>query len=154
MQGIAMKLSDHFTLEEFTASDTAVRLGLDNSVPPELMANALAAAAMMERIRDALGAKPIIVTSGYRSPAVNKAVGSGPGSDHPKAMAWDFKCPAYGTPYEICQHLAPLVSVLDIGQLIHEFGRWVHVSTRTPDKLLNRIITISAAGTEVGIHRV
>jgi len=149
-----MNLSTHFTLEEFTASDTAARLGLDNSVPPELMPNAIATAAMMERIRDALGGKPIIVTSGHRAPAVNKAVGSGPGSDHPKAMAIDFKCPAFGTPYEVCQHLAPLVSVLGIGQLIHEFGRWVHVSTRTPDKLLNRIITISAAGTEVGIHRV
>ncbi len=149
-----MNLSPHFTLDEFTASDTAVRHGLDNSVPPELMANAFAAAAMMERIRDALGGKPIIITSGYRAPAVNKAVGSGLGSDHPKAMAVDFKCPAFGTPYEVCQQLAPLVSVLDIGQLIHEFGRWIHVSTRTPDKLLNRIITISSAGTEVGIHRV
>lgn len=149
-----MNLTPHFTLDEFTASDTAARHGLDNSVPPELMANAIAAAEMMERIREALGGKPIIVTSGYRSPAVNKAVGSGPRSDHPKALAFDFKCPAFGTPYEICQHLAPLVSVLDIGQLIHEFGRWVHVSARTPDKLLNRIITISSAGTEVGIHRV
>ena len=149
-----MNLTSHFTLEEFTASDTAARNHLDNSVPADLMANAVAAAEMMERIRDALGDKPVIVTSGYRSPEVNKAVGSGPGSDHPKAMAVDFKCPAFGTPYEVARHLATKVDILGIGQLIHEFGSWVHVSTRTPDKVVNRIITISARGTEVGIQRI
>lgn len=145
-----MNLSPHFTLEEFIASDTAARHGLDNSVPADLMPNAIAAAAMMERIRDALGGKPIIVTSGYRAPAVNKAVGSGPGSDHPKAMAFDFKCPAFGTPYEVCQHLAPLVSVLGIGQLIYEHT-WIHVSTRPSDKIINRILTVRGKGYEAGI---
>lgn len=149
-----MKLSDHFTLEEFIASDTAARKGIDNSLPDSLLATARETAEMMERIRDALGGKPIIITSGYRCPELNRAIGSGDGSDHPKAMAVDFKCPAFGTPYAVAHHLAPMVSVLGIGQLIHEFGSWIHCSTRTPGKILNRIITISAAGTEVGVHRV
>lgn len=151
------RLTDHFTLEEFTASAWAARNGVDNSVPAELMANALEAAQLMERIRSTLtnlaGKNvPIIITSGYRNPKVNAGIGSGPGSDHPKAMAVDFKAPAFGTPFEICQALAPKVSDLAIGQLIHEFRGWVHVSTRMPDKRVNRIITIDGDGVRVGIH--
>jgi zinc D-Ala-D-Ala carboxypeptidase len=149
-----MKLSTHFTLEEFTKSANAARRGIDNSVPPELMTNAMATAEMMERIRDVLGDKPIIVTSGYRCKAVNALAGSSDSSDHVKAMAVDFECPAFGTPYEVAKHLATKVDSLGIGQLIHEFGSWVHVSTRTPDKIINRIITISSNGTQPGVVRV
>ena len=51
--------------------------------------------------------------------------------------------------------LAPLVSTLGIGQLILEGVKgkqWVHVSTRTPEKFANRIITITDAGARVGIQ--
>lgn len=149
-----MKLSAHFTLDEFTASDTAARLDIDNSLPPELLQTAQNTADMMERIRAALGGKPIVVTSGYRSPTLNRAIGSGEGSDHPKAMSVDFKCPEFGTPFEVAEFLAKHVTGLGIGQIIHEYGRWIHCSTRQPANPVNRIITISARGTEVGIRRV
>lgn len=154
-----MKLTAHFTLEEFTASETAARRGIDNTLPPALQQTAVDTCEMMERIRTQLARLagreiPIVVTSGYRSAALNVAIGSGPGSDHPRAMAVDFKAPAFGTPFEVATALAPLVSEIGIGQLIHEFGSWVHVSTRRPAKEVNRIITISARGTVAGVKPV
>lgn len=98
--------------------------------------------------------KPIIVTSGYRAPAVNKAVGGVATSDHTQGMAADIVAPAWGTPLQIARALAPLVGALGIGQLIYEHvgGKaWVHISTRLPDKPANRVITISGAGTQLGI---
>ena len=150
-----MRLSTHFTLEEFTASDTAARLGIDNDLPAELYPAAKATAEMLEAIRTHLGV-PIIVSSGYRCPLLNHAIGSSDTSDHMKAMAADIKVPDFGDPLKVALELAPMVSMLGIGQLILEFysptgGGWVHVSTRVPDKLLNRIITINKSGTRVGI---
>ena len=140
-----MNLSAHFTLDEFTASDTAQRLSINNDLPLELLSSAIESAGMMERIRGHLGMLagkpiPITVTSGYRCPELNRKIGSSDTSDHRKAMALDFKAPDFGTPLQVCQALAPVVSVLGIGQLIHEHA-WIHVSTRTPDKIINRIIT-------------
>lgn len=154
-----MNLSPHITLAEFTASSTAARRGIDNTLPDRLMANALATAAMLETIRAYLSKlagkdAPIIVTSGYRCLPLNRAVGSSDTSDHTKAMAADWRAPAFGTPYEIAKALAPLVEKLGIGQLIHEFpgpNAWVHTSTRTPTKPVNRVITIRPTGTELGI---
>ena len=151
-----MNLTPNFTVQEFTASDTAARLGIDNSLPPTLLVAATDTCHMLELVRDRLGQLaghpvPVILTSGYRCPALNTAIGSSPSSDHVKALAADFKAPAFGTPYQVAQALAPLVTELGIGQLIHEYGQWVHLSTRRPDKQLNRIITISKRGTEVGV---
>ena len=151
-----MNLSPHFTVAEFTASQTAARRGIDNSLPASLLMAAGDTALMLEQIRDKLSrlagrTVPIIITSGYRCPDLNTAIGSSAGSDHIRAMAADFRAPAYGTPYEIARALAPHVSELEIGQLIHEYGGWVHVSTRRPEKQLNRIITISRRGVDVGV---
>jgi zinc D-Ala-D-Ala carboxypeptidase len=155
----AMNLSPHFSAAEFTASATAERLGLDNSLPASLLIAATSTALLLERIRERLSALagrpvPIWLTSGYRCPALNAAIGSTPGSDHVRALAADFKAPAFGTPHQVACALAPLVGELEIGQLIHEYGTWIHVSTRRPDKQLNRIITISKRGTEVGVLAV
>lgn len=150
-----MNLSTHFTLDEFTASDTAQRLSINNDLPIELLSSAIESAGMMERIRGHLGMLagkpiPIIVTSGYRCPELNRKIGSSDISDHRKAMALDFKAPAFGSPLQVCQALAPVVSVLGIGQIIYEHS-WVHVSTRTPDKLINRIITVQGRDYVPGI---
>lgn len=149
-----MKLTHHFTLAELTASHTAQRLGLDNTPAPELLPRLVLTAKMLERIRNTLGA-PVTVTSGYRAPAVNRAVGGVTSSDHAHGHAADIVAPGYGTPYQIAKLLAPLVSTLGIGQLILEGVKgkqWVHVSTRTPEKLANRVITITDAGAQLGIQ--
>ena len=148
-----MKLSKNFTLAEFTASDEAMRKGIDNTLPDALLPTARATAEMLERIRTALGDKPIIITSGYRCPELNAAIGSGRSSDHIKAMAVDFKCPAFGTPYDVARHLSGQIEALAIGQLIYEFDSWIHVSTRVPDKVVNRVLTINSDGTQAGVQR-
>lgn len=148
-------MTPHFSLEEFTASDTAARLGIDNDLPDELRENALKTLQMMERIRFHIDA-PISITSGYRCEALNKAMGSKPTSDHTLAFAVDFKAPKAGTPAEIAKDLAGVIDVLGIGQLILEFatangGGWTHVSLARPEKTINRIITIDKTGTRAGI---
>ena len=150
-----MNLSTHFTLKEFTDSDTALRLGIDNTLPVELTDNAKATADLMERIRAFLSDRagnevPIDITSGYRCLELNRSIGSHDNSDHRKALACDFRAPTFGTPLEICKALAPAVSVLQIGQLIYEHT-WVHVSVRVPDKLINRIITVAGKDYVPGI---
>ena len=151
-----MKLSQHFTLAELTASNKAQRLGLDNTPPQELMPRLMLTAEMLERIRSTLNV-PITVTSGYRGPDVNRAVGGVTSSDHTQGHAADIVAPGYGTPYQIAKALAPLVSVLGIGQLILEGVKgkqWVHVSTRVPEKVVNRVITITDAGAQLGIQEL
>ena len=143
-------MTPHFSLAEFTASDTAARLGIDNRIPDELRENALKTLQMMERIRFHIDA-PITITSGYRCEALNKAIGSKPTSDHTLAFAVDFKAPKAGAPFEIARDLSGVIDVLGIGQLILEFGTWVHVSLARPEKTINRIITIDKNGTRAGI---
>jgi zinc D-Ala-D-Ala carboxypeptidase len=151
-----MQLTPHFSLAELTASSTARRLGIDNTPPPELMPRLVLTAEMLERIRNTLGV-PITVTSGYRGRQVNQAVGGVTSSDHTQGHAVDIVAPGYGTPYQIAKTLAPLVSVLGIGQLILEGVKgkqWVHVSTRVPDKPANRVITITDQGAQLGVQEL
>lgn len=148
-----MQLSPHFELSELTASSKAKILGIDNTPPPELIPRLVLVAEMLERIRSTLNV-PIMVTSGYRCTALNTAVGSKSTSDHPQGHAADFVAPGFGTPTEVARLLAPMVSVLGIGQIILEGVKgkqWVHVSTHEPESAINRIITITDAGVVPGI---
>ncbi len=151
---MAMKLTPHFTLAELTASSRARQLGLENTPSAEALQRLQGTAEMLERIRAVLDA-PVIVTSGYRSLAVNRAVGGVSSSDHLTGEAADILAPTFGTPYQVAKTLAPLVSTLSIGQLILEGVKgkqWVHVSTRRPSSTFNRVITITDAGARVGIQ--
>lgn len=151
-----MKLTPHFTLSELIASSTARRLGIDNTPDAEALVRLQATAEMLERVRATLGV-PILVTSGYRSRAVNQAVGGVTSSDHSRGQAVDMVAPAFGTPFRVAKTLAPLVSVLGIGQIILEGvggKQWVHLSTRLPEKLVNRVITITDSGVRVGIQEL
>ena len=158
------KLSAHLTLEEFTHSDFAIEHGIDNTLPPDLLEEALTTAAMHEAIRGYLSAKmgrdvPMPVTSGWRCPTLDMAIRKRPKTgDHSLAKAVDFTAPVFGTPYEIAKTLAPAIVDLGIGQLIYECpspGReWVHASTRVPDKIVNRVIAVTPTGTVVGIQRI
>lgn len=151
-----MKLTSHFTLAELTASNTAKARGIDNTPPPELFPRLLATAEMLERIRTVLGV-PVIITSGYRSPRLNLAVGGVTSSDHTSGQAADIVAPRYGTPEQVARMLAPLVPTIGIGQLILEGVKgkqWVHVSTRPAHKSVNRILTITDAGARAGIHSI
>jgi zinc D-Ala-D-Ala carboxypeptidase len=119
-----MKISEHFTLEEFSFSEAAARLGLDNTPTAIVATNLCLVAAAMERIRTLFGNKPIIVHSGYRSAQLNHAVGGVGTSAHCLGLACDFDCRDFGTPYEVA--LAILKSPIEYDQLILEYG-WVHL---------------------------
>lgn len=120
-----MYLTPHFTLDELTVSQTAERQGLDNTPDERALANLKRLALLLETVRLRLG-RPIIVTSGYRSPEVNRAVGGARTSQHLTGCAADFICPGFGKPITICSALADCREV-DYDQLIEE-GRWVHIS--------------------------
>jgi len=148
-----MKLSPHFTLAELTASSKARQLGLDNTPPPELMPRMMLLAEMLERIRSTLDV-PVTVTSGYRCPPLNRAVGGVTSSDHTQGHAADFIAPGFGSASDVARLLAPLVSTLGIGQIILEGVKgkqWVHVSTHMPERAINRVLTITDAGVVPGI---
>lgn len=117
-------LSPNFTLEELTLSQTASRRSLDNTPPPAVLEHLKATALRMEAVRELL-MRPILVSSGYRSPAVNAAVGGVPTSAHTQGWAVDFISPGFGDPLHICKAIE--ASKLEFDQVIQE-GTWVHIS--------------------------
>lgn len=153
-------LSQHFSVAEFTASETATRRGIDNSLPADLEANAVETARMLERIRDYLKHLsgrdvPVQITSGFRCLPLNRAIGSKDSSDHVLAHAADIRAPAFGNIVKVAEALASQVGPLGIGQLVLEFpdaNGWVHVSTKPVDRAVNRVITITGRGVLAGIH--
>jgi hypothetical protein len=121
------RVTPSFTLGEFVVSDTATRLGIDNTPPAMVEAtlrNVLIPA--MQTVRDLLGL-PVVIKSGYRCTALNAAVRGAPSSQHVDGHAADFICPAFGTPLEICRFLLSHIDQVKFDQLIQE-GGWVHAS--------------------------
>lgn len=120
-----MQLSPHFTLAEFIRSDTAAARGIDNTPGPEHLANLKQLARALEDVRALLG-HPIIITSGYRSSALNKAVDGSATSSHSQGLAADFHCPDYGSDFDVCRRIA--ASRVKFDQLIFEQANstWVH----------------------------
>lgn len=144
-------LTPHFTLEELTDSQTAARKGLKNVPPvgsPE-RANLQRTAEVMEEVRTFLGDKPVLISSGYRSPPVNAAVGGSKSSAHMSGLAIDFSCPGFGTPLQICKALEPHMKKLGVDQLIHEYGTWVHLGL-TAAMPRHQALTIDNRGTRTG----
>jgi len=127
-----MKLTANFSLAEFEASTTAAARKIDNSIPQALMPNVITLANWLQALRDRLTKhldRPVAirVSSGYRGPALNKAVGGSKTSAHMQALAADIT--AVGMTVDqlftfIREHMADMPA----DQVIHEFGRWVHVA--------------------------
>jgi hypothetical protein len=138
-----MRLSKNFTLQEFTKSQTALRMGIDNTPEGEHLE---AAKALFENVvqpvREHFG--PTVINSGYRGPALNEAVGGSSKSQHCKGEAADIECP--GVPNaDIAQWI---VDNLDFDQVILEFytpgipdSGWVHVSYRADGENRKSILT-------------
>lgn len=116
-------ITPHFTYQEATFSPYAIRHSIDNSLPDILLENVKRQAELMEKVRYELG-KPIFVSSWYRCPELNQAIGGAIQSAHIKALATDFVSP-FGTPTEICQKI--IASGIEFDQLIDE-GTWVHIA--------------------------
>jgi zinc D-Ala-D-Ala carboxypeptidase len=119
-----MKLGENFSLDEFTHTTT----GLDNIPTPEVIESLKALVTnILQPLRTAIG-KPMVITSGYRSKAVNDAVGGASSSQHSKGQAADFHV-AGMTNQQLIDKIRALKLPYD--QLIDEQldgGQWVHVS--------------------------
>ena len=119
----------YFTIHELTRSATAARLGIDNTPPLEAKVNLQNLVdAVLDPLRTAWG-KPIVVNSGYRCPALNRAVGGAASSQHTKGQAVDIECVSRDP--EENKRLFQLIINLNLpfDQLINEYGYdWIHVS--------------------------
>lgn len=120
-----LKLSPNFYLAELTVSETAERRGIANQPDTLALANLFKVAALLEQVRKAVGDKIVLVSSGYRGPELNAAVGGSKDSDHMRGEAADFRVPSFGSPLQVCRAIAD--SGIKFGQLIWE-GTWVHIS--------------------------
>jgi putative chitinase len=124
-----MQLSEHFALAEFTRSAKADELKIDNTPTPEHLANLKVTASCLEAVRTRFGNHPLVISSGYRNPTLNKAIGGVPDSDHALGWAADFGIPAFGDPFTVAKSIE--ASALWFDQLIHERRPgewWVHLS--------------------------
>lgn len=120
-----MRLGKYFTLAELTRSTTASRLGIENYPASDHLENLKALVAnVLDPLREAIG-KPIIISSGYRNPEVNRRVGGVTTSQHATGQAADLTVKGM-TPAQIIKVAKGRGIPYD--QIIDEFGSWVHVS--------------------------
>jgi uncharacterized protein YcbK (DUF882 family) len=140
-----MNLSEHFTLEELTHTD---HRELENTPNETELANLKRLAEFLETVKGVLGGKPILVSSAFRSKAVNDSVGSKDTSQHRVGCAADLRVPSM-TPDEVVK--AIIASGIGYDQVIREFDRWTHISI--PNKLFDsprkQALIIDKQGTRV-----
>ena len=140
-----MNLSEHFTLEELTATS---HREFDNTPNATEIANLTRLAATLEQVKTLLGGKPVMINSGFRSKQVNDSVGSKDTSQHRIGCAADIRVPGM-TPNEVVK--AIIASDIGYDQLIREFDSWTHISvpdmpSRPPRK---QALIIDRQGTRV-----
>jgi zinc D-Ala-D-Ala carboxypeptidase len=123
-----VKLTEHFDLEEMIRSDYAIRNRIDNT-PSELQIANLKALCenVLEPLQEIVK-KPLTIQSGFRSQQVNSGIGGASSSQHLDGKAADItvKGMTVDELFEIASKYVPY------DQVIHEFGRWVHISYANP----------------------
>ena len=140
-----MNLTEHFTLEELTITD---HREFDNTPNASETANLTRLAGFLEKVKEAVGGKAVMVNSAFRSAQVNAAVGSKETSQHRIGCAADIRVPGV-TPDQVVK--AIMAAKLPFDQLIREFDRWTHVSipnepSRAPRK---QALIIDKTGTRL-----
>lgn len=122
-----VRLQQSFWRSEFLRSDTATRLGIDNTPPAGALVNIeLVLAPGLQRVRNLLGV-PVHITSGYRCRELNRAIHASDKSQHLEGLAADIIAPDFGTALTVARELLQHSADIRFDQLIHE-GSWVHVS--------------------------
>ena len=130
-------MTPHFSLAELTVTDHRT---LDNTPDADALANLQRLAEFLERVREVLGGKPVMVNSAYRSKAVNDAVGSKDTSQHRLGCAADIRVPGM-SPDAVVR--AVMASGLAYDQLIKEFDSWTHISIpNAPDAYARKMVFI------------
>ena len=124
-------MRNYFTNNELTDSETAKRLRIKNEPTKEQWVNLFAIRDnVLNPLREKFG-KPIRITSGYRSPELNKAVGGKPTSQHTKGEAMDITAFNKADNKELFE----LCKTLDFDQLIDESNlTWIHISYKVPNR--------------------
>ena len=144
-----MQLSKNFSLAEMVASGTAKRMNIDNTPNEEVLGNLTKLAEeVLQPIRDAWGA-PVVVSSAYRCPKLNKAVGGVTNSDHKFGCAADIHTLSDKV-VDNKKLFDLIVKMADDGkiscrQIIDEYGyNWIHVSINNKynSKKKNQIVHI------------
>ena len=125
-----MRLSKNFTLSEFTRSATASRKGIDNTPSEKHIENLqYLVSKVLQPMRNALG--PIRITSGYRSPALNRAIGGSTKSQHCKGQAADIQIYKKGVMNNSRIYDYVLANNMEFDQMINEFDfSWIHISLK------------------------
>jgi hypothetical protein len=123
-----MNLTKNFTLEELTITD---HREFDNTPNAAETANLTRLADFLEQVKEAVGNKPVMVNSAFRSAQVNTAVGSKETSQHRIGCAADIRVPGMA-PDAVVK--AIMAAGLPYDQLIREFDRWTHVSITNDPK--------------------
>ena len=124
-------LTKHFTLEEFSFSSTAKSRGINNTVPLQFIPSLRnLCEKVLEPLRERVK-EPVIISSGYRCPALNRAVGGSNTSQHMKGEA----CDIYMEDKEKLRKWFAILMDGDFDQLIFERNRrtghcWIHVSCK------------------------
>ena len=138
-----MNLTEHFTLEELTHTD---HREFDNTPNEAEIANLQRLAEFLEKVKTALGGKPIMINSAFRSKQVNDAVGSRDTSQHRLGCAADIRVPGM-TPDEVVKTI--MASELGYDQIIREFNSWTHISVpnHLEDKPRKQALIIDKQGT-------
>jgi uncharacterized protein YcbK (DUF882 family) len=126
-----MQLSPNFTLEELTRSEAAARNGWDNTPNEQELENLKRLAALLQEVKAAVGGKPVMINSGFRSKLVNDSVGSKDSSQHRLGCAADLRV-AGMTPRQVVE--ACIEAKVNFDQIILEFDAWTHISVpNAPD---------------------
>jgi len=128
-----MKLSKNFALSEITHSNTAKRLGIDNEPTETHLQNMQHLVDnLLQPLRDAVG--PIRISSGYRNPSLNRAIGGSSSSQHCKGQALDIQFWQMGKMMNELIYEWILDSGLEFDQMINEFDfAWIHISLKAKD---------------------
>ena len=123
-----MRLSKNFTLSEVTRSNTAKRLSIDNTPKnAHLKSMQRLITNLIQPMRDEIG--PIRITSGYRSPELNRAIGGSKKSQHSKAEAVDIQFWSKGQMDNKVIYDWVIKSNIEFDQMINEFDfAWIHIS--------------------------
>jgi zinc D-Ala-D-Ala carboxypeptidase len=140
-----MQLSDHFTLEELTATS---HREFDNTPKASELANLMRLAALLEQVKTLLDGKPVMINSGFRSKQVNDSVGSKDTSQHRIGCAADIRVPGM-TPKQVVE--AIISSDIPYDQVIREFDSWTHISVpnTTADNPRRQALIIDKQGTRL-----
>lgn len=129
-----ISISNYSTLESAEHSNTAVRLGIDNTIPNYRMPAIINTAKNLDRVRELLQ-YALHIDSWYRCIALNRALGSEDTSQHIFGEAVDFICPRFGSPRKICDAIK--TSFIQFDKLILEYTS-VHISFSSNSSRPNR----------------